>query len=145
MAPPETAQSDALSAVLSDLVSDDDLHLALDGERLLFGEWVFSLPYRKEVQKVELAALAPEEAMQMKMYNSFITRPMFQADHAAYLRHLGVRAHDFSADRNDVEDDDIPGYCIFTRMLVPALAATISKFHELEARIEKTQNLLAGE
>jgi len=82
------------------LVAYDDitpLVRAVDGERLLFGEWMFNLP-RDELYRVIRqffsASYIPEVFHQIRCWRRTF-KPTFLADHAAYLRVMLEAAQQF--------------------------------------------------
>ncbi|MFC1497911.1 hypothetical protein ACFLS1_05495 [Verrucomicrobiota bacterium] len=98
---------------------------AMDSERLLFGEWAFSLP-PTEVSK----CLFESDSALLMVGWATIFRPLLHRDHAAYLNIMRFYASNAAAPYHPqdtaVSDqliNEIPRYCIFTRMLVPALSA----------------------
>lgn len=94
--------------------------LALDGDRLLQGGWVFSFGFSEE-------ELADQDATfgGIRLYAAI--KPLFQLDHAAYLRVMHAcsekaeTAYD-KADADYIEQiiADAPRTCVLSRMLAPA-------------------------
>jgi hypothetical protein len=85
-APPNPEQYRSIEALLLDYEDRKPLVLALDGERLLGGEWTFDLLRNGPVKT--LGAVAGHESdfgnVLLALYAAF--KPLSLADHAAYLR-----------------------------------------------------------
>ncbi len=89
VAPPNAEQYRSVVSLLSDYEDRTPLILALDGERLLGGEWAFNL-LRSESPTALASSSgdAPEfVGVLMRLYGAF--KPLSLADHAAYLRIIG--------------------------------------------------------
>jgi hypothetical protein len=89
VAPPKAEQYKTIESLLSNYEAIEPLVLALDGERLLCGEWAFNL--LKNGSFGELSASLGTEYRFGKMLPSFysVFKPLFLADHAAYVRIMG--------------------------------------------------------
>jgi len=98
--PPEAETLQRVEALLQDLPDREPFIRAIDGERLLIGEWFFRLPpeemdkaWRKELMfgTNGHASEAFLEALQRLVYRILTFRPMLVADHAAYLQTMRKR------------------------------------------------------
>jgi hypothetical protein len=132
VAPPDAQTIAQLGERLRIFESQEPLALAFDGERLLMGEWAFGLP-RRDFRSI----LGSEEAALLRLIGSIWFRPLFQADHAAYLRLMGDQTESalqpYSIDEGrhlGQSFSRIPVYCVLTRMMTPALAR--AKIRHLE-------------
>ncbi|MBM4024577.1 MAG: hypothetical protein FJ280_04120 [Planctomycetes bacterium] len=97
--PPEVQLSRSLEDLLRDMTGIEPFIRAVDGERLLIGEWFFNLP-RDEMDKAwrqdmfhPSGALpgAIEEALHRLGFRILAFRPRLVADHAAYLEVMRKR------------------------------------------------------
>ena len=77
--PPTAGQANQLDALLERFDDMDAFQDALDGERLLLGEWAFNLPGSKFAE----VGTSTKEARAISYYAK--CKPLFQRDHAAYL------------------------------------------------------------
>jgi hypothetical protein len=124
---PTASQAAEIDTLLASF--DDDrgaLALAIDGERLLLGEWAFNLPGEKFSELGE----------GLSLYATL--KPLFQLDHAAYLRIMHVLALECEAPTfrtlaSDELIEEIPKTCVLTRMLVPALNAAFLQYSAMIA------------
>ncbi|MBN1806818.1 MAG: hypothetical protein JW837_16340 [Sedimentisphaerales bacterium] len=87
IAPPNEQQYTDIQNLLKDLDDIRPLITAIDGDRLLSGEWVFKLSKRELLLQNDLFSLFSEDWS----YNTLgrihtFFKPTFIADHAAYLR-----------------------------------------------------------
>lgn len=89
IAPPNSEQYNVIESLLLDYEDRTTLVLALDGERLLCGEWAFNL--LKNGSFGELSASIGTEyrfgEVLPSLYSAF--KPLSLADHAAYVRIMG--------------------------------------------------------
>lgn len=127
MAPPAVGDLAELDRRLVAVEDTAPAILGFDGERLLCGEWVWDHPLSP------LLDLQGEGVTRSSLFFSAyptILRPAYIRDHAAYLSVMRVytrmAAQPWSRDDGSLGDrlvDDVPRYCILTRMLTPALGA----------------------
>jgi len=89
IAPPNAQQSGDIQNLLKDLDDIQTLIHSIDAERLLIGEWVFNLT-KDEMYKANLQNNQKDDAgLLHKLIIFGITfKPLFLADHAAYLRFM---------------------------------------------------------
>ena len=139
--PDQQAQLDAL------LQSCDDrapLVQAMDGERILFGDWAF--------RHLSRADLRPGMGTPWTLPAAIFFPPLFHLDHAVYLRTLhdaalrAQRPFDAVAARSGEESDAfhaVPKYCVLTRLCVPVLSRTRQQFAVMSAESRVTRTGLA--
>jgi hypothetical protein len=97
--PPEAGTSQRMEGFLQDMADLEPFIHAVDGERLLIGEWFFNLPrdemdkaWRKDTfPKNDSTPKAFQEAMQRLGSRILAFRPRLVADHAAYLQTMRKR------------------------------------------------------
>jgi len=124
IAPPNTLQASDIQSLLKDFDDIRTLIYSIDAERLLLGEWVFNLP-KDELWKTNLQNdLEDNSGLISKLIITF--KPIFLADHAAYLRfmHEGARfiERPYSREQIDVLEKEIQKKrYIMTRILAPAI------------------------
>lgn len=118
--------------------------LAFAGERLIFGEWVWNR------SASELSSVLEEGWWAPNLYKTLL-RPAYVRDHAAYLHVMRTWSRKYAespSQNGTVPDDrvmsDVPRYCVFTRMLAPALSKVHEKFGMLEAQTRVTRAGLAA-
>jgi hypothetical protein len=151
VAPPSAEQYRNLESLLSECEGNTPLVLALDGERLLCGEWAFNL--LRNGQAGALAASAGNESelggMLMSLYSAF--KPLSLADHASYLRIMGeytrfvqqpYSSNESNAMNREAEQMQSRLH-IVTSMLVPAIGRVNELHRELIAQMHITRAGLA--
>ena len=123
--PPSEEQEAEIRALLRPFDDIAPYLLALDGERLALGEWAFGLPPSQLRQN----ALIGESSSPLAVALLTSVRPLFRYDHAAYLRvmHAVTRNAEqpYSAEDPMLAEtllNEVPRYCVFTRMLTPAIS-----------------------
>jgi hypothetical protein len=98
-APPDAETAQKIDARLKDLADITPLVRALDGERLLIGEWLFNLPgeeldklLRKDIfRKNNSTPEALQKVLYQLGFRILAFKPRLVADHAAYLNVMRVR------------------------------------------------------
>jgi hypothetical protein len=150
-APPNAEQYRSIESLLSDYEDRTPLVLALDGERLLCGEWVFNL-LRTGPTK-DLAASAGAESgfgeVLLGLYGAF--KPLSLADHAAYLRIMGEYTRSaqqtYSPNEASAMDKKVgqvrSRLHVVTAMIVPAIGRVKEVFWQTIAEIRVTRAGLA--
>jgi len=136
------------------IVYDDvtPLSRAVDGERLLSGDWIFNLP-RDEVYTVMYRYYAesyvPEIFNRIKLWRAMF-KPTFLADHAAYLRVMLESAQQFERPyvREEVIVEDMEFFTAqkhhwFTSALTPATVRLNEIYLGLVADLRMTRAGLA--
>ena len=123
IAPPGPEERERIETILR---TDDDvtpLILAVDGDRLIFGEWLFS------GSKEQLYKTMPDfwhEGSSRSPYKNWLTvkwitfKPLLLADHAKYLEIMHTYAQSLEHPYSPASAEDI-GRHRLTGMLVPAL------------------------
>jgi hypothetical protein len=127
IAPPNVQQYGDIQSLLKDLDDIRPLIHAIDGERLLQGEWAFSIP--KDELNETIGGFSENYIPGIIHRFRFLRltfRPLFLADHAAYMRfmHEGVRFAErpYSREQADVLEKGIQKKrYILTRILTPAI------------------------
>jgi len=149
---PDNQQYDSLMSFLDTLDDLRPLVLAVDGERLLMGEWLFTLP-KGELYK-ELGQVFSEdywpEIVHRLVFLRITFKPFFLGDHAAYLQLMRKYAQffeqPFSADRRDNLEKEwlaVPKRYLLTRSLTPAIGR-IKEIHcRMVANVRITRTGLA--
>lgn len=132
-------QYDSLLRVLLRMDQPLDFQRAMDGERLLFGEWAFahvSLPHMPYMLSWDHAGSAWARRICLSLWG-----PMLRFDYATYLRVM-VDAAAASPFQNP-PPPRLPKYCPLTGMLVPALDKARSKSATSLARLRCTATGIA--
>jgi hypothetical protein len=153
VAPPNAEQYRSLESLLSNYEGNTPLVLAMDGERLLCGEWAFDLLRTGSAKS--LAAITGQESglglgeVLLSLYSAF--KPLSLADHAAYVRLMGnytrfvqqpYSPNEASAMDKKVEQTRSRLHVV-TSMLVPAIGRVKELHWEMIARIHITRAGLA--
>jgi len=135
------------------LTSFDDITpivRAIDGERLLLGEWAFNLP-KKELYKVTMEQDQQGDIPDI-IYKLIILRttfkPLFLADRAAYMRFMHKSAqyieNPHSHDRVDTLERQVEEqHHMLTKILSPAISRVKVMHNEMIAEVRVTQVGLA--
>ena len=150
-APPNDEQYKTVKSLLSNYESIEPLVLALDGERLLCGEWAFN--QLQNGSAADLSANINGEPgfgdVLLSLYSAF--KPLLIADHAAYVRvmdyHIRFAQKPYSLnDRTAVDEKARQMHSrlnVVTSMLVPALGRVKEIYWETIARMRITRVGLA--
>jgi len=153
VAPPNAEQYRSLESLLSNYEGNTPLVLAMDGERLLCGEWAFDLLRTGSAKS--LAAITSQESglglgeVLLSLYSAF--KPLSLADHAAYVRLMGdytrfvqqpYSPNEASAMDKKVEQTRSRLHVV-TSMLAPAIGRVKELHWELIAKIHITRIGLA--
>jgi hypothetical protein len=150
VAPPSSEQYHSLEGLLSDYEDHTPLVLALDGERLLGGEWAFNL--LRNGQANALSASTGHESelgMLLSLYSAF--KPLSLADHAAYIRIMGEYTRFVQqpylpngASTMDRKAEQMQSRLnIVTSMLVPGIGRVNERYWETIAQMRITRAGLA--
>jgi hypothetical protein len=147
VSPPTAEDCAKLETRLTSFEIQKPLVRAMDGERLNFVEWAFTLPASIVID--ELLGSGKEAQFLSIIRSTF--RPLFVLDLAAYLRILRQftrsAAEPFTPEDAVIEDKMIsalPSYCILTRTVVPALSGIKAKFSAMIAQTRVTRAGLAA-
>jgi hypothetical protein len=152
IAPPNPEQYKTTESLLSDYEGVEPLVLALDGERLLGGEWAFD--ELRNGSAGDLLSISTGEqsglgGVLLSFYSAF--KPLLIADHAAYVRimsyHTRLAQQPYSLDERNAEDKKARQMCsrlnVVTSMLVPALGRVKERYWETVAQMRITRAGLA--
>ncbi len=140
---PGRQQADDISKIL---VSLDDVRpavLAIDGERLLVGEWFFGLPASQlwaTLQEILCDDSTPGLSCYWVLYHRATFAPNFLADHAAYLKTLYENADMIVRPYSpaDRKEPDL-GRHKLTNKLVPAIWRIKEFYLEMISQIRMTR------
>jgi hypothetical protein len=141
-APPDRQQSEKIVDFLATLDGIEPLMLALDGERLLIGERLFTMPktqLRETLRREVLTEEPMSDLFYWGLYHRITFRPSFLADHAAYLRTMHQAAAMFERPYSpaDRKEPDF-GKRHLTNMLVPAVWRIREIHLEMVAKVRMT-------
>ncbi len=145
IAPPNEQQYTQIQSLLKDFDDICTLIFSIDAERLLLGEQVFNLP-KDELYKTGIENIQKDtDGLIYKLLFYGITfKPIFLADHAAYLRymHEGVRLAErpYSPEEAEVLEKEIQKKRhIVTSILAPALFRLKEIYFEMTAELRIAQ------
>ncbi len=150
IAPSNDQQYSSIQEILSGLDDIAPMVLAIDGERLLLGEWAFNLP-KNELYKVTMELDEPEDIPGI-IYRLIILRttfkPLFLADRATYMRLMHKSAQLFEDPylRNqtyDMEKEVEEQHHMLTKMLFPSMIRVKQIHREMTAELRITRAGLA--
>jgi len=149
IAPPNTQQVSDTQSLLRDFDDIRTLIFSIDADRLLLGEWVFSLPKYK-LFNLNLHNNQQEDSglIFRLLYYGIILKPVFLADHAAYLRFMreGARFAErpYSREQGEILEKGVQKKrYILTSTLAPALYRVKQIHSEMIAEVRITQAGLA--
>jgi len=135
-ASPDAGQREELEQLLTSFEDLTPYIRSLDGERLLLGEWVLSLP-RDELRKTSVLG-GVNSQFTLSMVTSLT--PLMRYDQAKYMEVMNAFVR-FAEEGAPVSPEayeqellsDVPFICIFTRMLVPSLSSIQDAYTEMVA------------
>lgn len=140
-APPSPAQAAQLDELLARLDDVKPLALAMDGERLLLGEWCYNLPLSEQRTLLNIGDNGGTPALAALVFWRLLA-PLVQADHAAYIGLMLEQTRRceqpvYAPQGKPLETlfQEIPRYCVMTRLLTPALGSCAKRFAEMQARV----------
>ncbi len=142
--PVTDADSARLALQVASMRNSDGFVRSLDGERLLLGEWAFDL-FMAGKRPADLKAIVEGTGAPVAVfYGGGLLRPLWQADHAAYLGLMHAMTREGAKPPHAAEPIDelvvaTPRYCILTRLLVPALDAASRRNAANEAQLAVTE------
>jgi len=146
IAPPNEQQYRSVQELLAGLDEVAPMVRAIDGERLLFGEWAFNLP-KNELYKIDPINEYPENLPGI-IYQLILFRitfkPLFLADRAAYMRFMHKSAQFFEDPSSHVmadlkEEEPFEKYHMLTSMLMPAIFRLKEIHSEMTAEMRITR------
>jgi len=138
LAPPSRQQTLDVESMLMSFDDITPMVLAIDGERLLFGEWLFALP-KDELRKVVIDELGSPRSL----FCVLTSKPIFLTDHAAYTQLMGDYAQSiqrpYSLDEIKALDERVEIACErrthpITGCITPAVGRVIMLQTEMMAR-----------
>ena len=153
VAPPNAEQYSGLESMLSDYEDRKALILALDGERLLLGEWAFDALKNGSVKDLSLRAdTGGESGIEegfVRLYGAF--KPLSLADHAAYLQimreYTESAQRPYSPNGASAMDNKIgkmrSRLHVVTSLVVPAIGRVKEVYWEMVAQMRVTRAGLA--
>jgi len=150
IAPPNEKQYRGIQEHLTGFDDITPIVLAIDGERLLLGEWAFNLQ-KNELYKVTHDNEDPEDISDI-IYKLIILRttfkPLFLADRAAYMRlmHKSAQLFEDSYLRDqtyDMEKEVEEQHHMLTKMLFPSMIRIKQIHREMTAELRITRAGLA--
>lgn len=145
---PNADQYRDIESLLSDYEDRKPLILALDGDRLLGGEWAFNLLTSESPKALSINGGNNSGIGELLLQLYVIVKPLYLADHAAYLRIMGrytdSAQQSYSPSEASAIDDEIDQarsrLHLITSMIVPAIGRVTGIYWETiaEMRITKT-------
>jgi hypothetical protein len=120
----------------------DDVHplvLAIDGERLLMGEWLFTLPkaqLHKELRQFLPSNYWPESLQRLRLLRMTF-KPFFLNDHAALLQYMREYARFFEQPYSVERRDNLEkkwSETLKRHVLTSCLAPALSRIREVHCR-----------
>ena len=146
-APPSQSQNEEIEELLLTFEDRSNLVAAIDGERLLLGEWAFALPRSALQIGNELEDGAAREVVEFVV--SF--NPLLRRDHAAYLTTMHAYAEAasepyYSREASFEEEmlNAVPWYCFVTQLITPAYSSVREIFASMQARAKVARAGLAA-
>jgi hypothetical protein len=144
--PPNEQQYSSIQELLASYDDKTPMIRAIDGERILFGEWAFNMLKDGSIRELS-ASIDPSWGsgigeVLLSIYSAF--KPLSLADQAAYMRlmHKSIKIIEdpYSHENaNIIEKEAEEHYYLFTRMLIPAMFR-IKEIHcEMTAELRITQ------
>ena len=149
IAPPNEEQYRNIDRLLLDYQDNAVLVFALDGERLLGGEWTFDLLKNGPIKNLSALSGQPSASdfgnVLLALYSAF--KPLSLADHAAYLRTMSEHTRNAQQSYTPGEQRDLDAQIgrlhVVTWMIVPALGRIKEVYWEMVAEMRVTREGLA--
>lgn len=150
-ASPNIEQYRNIESLLLDYEDRTPLILAIDGERLLCGEWAFNLMKKGSFGELSTGIGSVSDFGEMLMRLNSAFKPLSLADHAAYLRIMDEYTRfvqqPYSPNESSAMDRKAEQMQsrlhIVTSMLVPAIGRVNERYWELIAQMRITRTGLA--
>ncbi len=144
IAPPGEQQQERMDSILRTFDDVTPMVRAMDGERLLCGEWLFA-----QSEKELYEAVLRSQSSQMPGFVTWLKtkrltfKPSLLADHANYLRtmHEGTQSLERPYSPGAAKEND--GRSSLTRLLTPAFDITHARQCEMTAFVRITRAYLA--
>lgn len=148
MAPPGVEQQEQLETVLRTFDDVAPLVLATDGERLLFGEWLFTRPRRELPRTLQDCGLQVQDEQMPGFIRWLVVRrlafrPTFIADHANYIRIMHANAENLKRPYSPQTTEERYGRFSLAGMLTPAADRIRSLHGQMVAEVRLTRAGLA--
>jgi hypothetical protein len=148
--PPNEKQYRSIQELLSGLDDMAPMVRAIDGERLLVGEWAFNLP-KNELYKIDTdyAYSGNTPGIFYRLLIFRITfKPLFLADRAAYMRFMhdsvGLFEDSYEHEKANIEGmDHYEKPHMLTKILAPAISRVKVMHNEMLAELCITQTGMA--
>lgn len=143
---PGKEQQEDMERILRTFEDVAPLVRAMDGERLLFGEWLFTRPSRELPQALQDSGL---QGNQMPAFIRWLAirrlafKPAFLADHANYLRIMHANAQSLERPYSSEMIEEDYGRFSLTAMLAPASSRIQSIHCRMTADVRITRAGLA--
>ncbi|MBP8302642.1 MAG: hypothetical protein KBE04_00785 [Phycisphaerae bacterium] len=129
--PPGPQQIAACNNLLKTLDDEGPYIAALDGERLLFGEWVFRLR-RSDLRSLSEALREEESWESWSLWLGWPCKPLLQVDHATYLRAMHTHMQTVQGPytyagmaRVGQAIDGLPWYARATKSIIPSMVIAV--------------------
>jgi len=149
IAPPNEQQYTQIQSLLKDFNDIRPLVNSIDAERLLIGEWVFNLPkdklYKTGLENFQKNA---DGSLYRLLFYGITFKPLFLADHAAYLQYMHEGAkfveRPYSREEGEVLEKAVQKKrYIVTRMFTPDIFRLKEIHFEMIAELRIAQAGLA--
>ena len=145
---PNEQQWNEITELLTQFEDPTLYALAIDGERVGFGEWAFNI-VATDLPKV--VGEGGDINGMMRLLVNALYRPVRAHDHAAYLRVMHAYAMDAEAPYTGDQGvsgkeavENVPAYCLLTRLCAPALGAIKKRYVSMSADARVTRVGLAA-
>jgi hypothetical protein len=149
---PSDEQARPLQSTLEEFDDTAPLLLAVDGERLLFGEWIFSLKrddLEEYLPRLIGESYVPEIVTKLRIWR-ITFKPSLLADHAAYLDlmrdYAGRISQPYDQGDADAFDKDFSEVCRrhrLTEIIIPAIGRVKEIYLRMVAETRVTRTGLA--
>ncbi len=144
---PDEPQYRTIAELLTQFEDPSLYALAIDGERVGFGEWGFNLAVSDVMKAIDGSSV--KGVTRMVMFAFY--KPVHAHDHAAYLKVMHAYARDVEAPyasdlgvTAEEELENIPAYCLLTRLCAPALGSIKGRLVSMSATARVTRAGLAA-
>ncbi|MDD4869875.1 MAG: hypothetical protein PHR77_04885 [Kiritimatiellae bacterium] len=143
VSPPSDIQAEVIINILKAFTDDEMMNRTMDSERILMGEWCFKQPRAELFPLLEWRSVP---VVQKVSGSVIFCKPILQFMHASYLVTINnmttfMKSPYWEADVSDGNKivGKIPGWDIFSNMLLPAITAVKEKQATIMARARITQ------
>jgi hypothetical protein len=142
IAAPNTEQREHVETILSTLDDITPLFLAMDGERLLYGEWLFTLSKQDLYRQLGGFDLAGDHLPKIVFWwrAKWLTfKPFLLADHANYIRIMHEGLEDLQRPYSPQSRKEDYGHLTLTHMLVPGIGRMKTLHYQMAAEVRMTR------